>query len=279
MLRGLLIDFARRTAPEIASHIAENVAFPATMVDRITPASTLATLDLAEDLTGQRDAAAVTCEGFRQWVIEDNFPQGRPAWDAGGAQFVSDVAPFEDMKLRMLNGAHSTLAYAGFRRGCRFVRDVMAHPVLAPRVTQHLEAAAATLRPIAGMDFARYASDLATRFRNPHLDHETYQIAMDGSQKMPQRIFAPAMDAHAAGQDMRPFAYATAAWIAYLRGERDGAPYDLRDPRAAELSLAPEASDDARVEHVFALPNLIPDALRGDAQFRAHVLADLAALP
>ena len=183
LTRSLLIDFARHAAPDLVDHIATDVAFPSSMVDRITPARTDDTLALAQDLIGQRDAAAIECEAFRQWVIEDHFPTGRPNWEAGGAIFAPDVTPYEAMKLRMLNGSHSMLAYAGFLCGHTYVRDVMADPALSTLVDRYLKAAAATLDPLDGVDFDTYAQDLAERFRNTHLGHETYQIAMDGSEK------------------------------------------------------------------------------------------------
>ena len=183
MLRGLLVGFARRATPDMADFIAEEVAFPSTMVDRITPAVTEATQEAAREMTGREDHAAIETEAFSQWVIEDEFPAGRPAWEAAGAMFVSDVRPYEEMKLRMLNGAHSMLAYAGFLSGCRHVSEVMADPALTALVRRHLEAAAATLPALPGVDFKAYAEALVARFSNPHLKHETYQIAMDGTEE------------------------------------------------------------------------------------------------
>jgi fructuronate reductase len=267
-LRGLLVDFARRTAPDLADHIAGEVAFPATMVDRITPAQTGATLALARELTGREDAAAIETERFLHWVIEDDFPQGRPAWDAGGAIFVRDVRPYEDMKLRMLNGAHSMLAYAGFLCGHAHVRDVMGDAALSALVRRHLAAAAATLAPLPGVDFAEYAEALIRRFENPHLAHETRQIASDGTEKLPQRIFAPALDALEAGQPLGAFAFATAAWMAYVAK----AP-DVQDPRATALRSAVQGSTDAVevAQALSALPGLMPPALRAAPAWHAAV--------
>ncbi len=264
LTRCLLIDFARHAAPDLVDHIATEVASPATMVDRITPARGPATLTLAQKLTGHEDAAAIECEAFRQWVIEDHFPTGRPAWEAGGAIFVPDVSPYEAMKLRMLNGSHSMLAYAGFLSGHKYVRDVMADPDLAVLVRRYLAAASATLDPLEGVDFDAYADDLAERFRNPHLGHETYQIAMDGSEKMPQRVFAPALEALHRGQSLAPFAFATAAWIRYTFGRTDdGTTYALRDPREAALQAASASQEAATaLTGVLGLPGLCPAELR-----------------
>ena len=278
--RGLLVDFARRAAPDIADHIADEVAFPSTMVDRITPARSEDTLTLAAQMTGRTDLAAVETEAFHQWVIEDEFPTGRPDWGAGSAIFASDVRPYEKMKLRMLNGTHSMLAYLGFLAGLRYVRDVMADDRLVVFVRRHLATAAATLDPLPGVDFEDYARKLEARFRNPHIAHETHQIAMDGSEKMPQRIFAPAVDALARGQDPEPFALATAAWIRYLSGRKStGETYDLRDPREAELRRCwGELAIDRVVDRALTLPGICPDILGSDARWKHSVVSHLSAM-
>lgn len=281
LTRGLILDFASRVDPALRDWIEGNVAFPSSMVDRITPAAGETTLALAADLTGHEDRAAVMAERFRQWVIEDRFCAGRPAWDAAGALLVDDVTPYELMKLRMLNGAHSMLAYTGFLAGHRYVRDVMADADLAALVGRHLGAAASTMAPLRGVDFAVYADDLADRFRNPHLGHETYQIAMDGTEKMPQRIFAPALDAMRAGLDLRPFAFATASWLRYSTGRGDdGRAHDLRDPRQAEIARAIDGRNDAPAiaDAVLALPRFAPGALVRDATFRDPVVEILDAM-
>ncbi|MBM2294085.1 mannitol dehydrogenase family protein [Sulfitobacter pseudonitzschiae] len=277
LLRGLLVDFARRAMPEIAEHIANDVAFPSTMVDRITPAATEATLAVAAEMTGREDAAAIETEAFSQWVIEDHFPTGRPDWESAGAMFVSDVKPYEEMKLRMLNGAHSMLAYAGFIAGCTHVSDVMADPVLSRLVRRHLSAAAATLPQLAGVDFDQYADALVARFSNPHLRHQTYQIAMDGTEKLPQRILAPAVDAQAAGQPLAPFALAVAAWMRYVLGETDtGVPYAIRDPREEELTqLTRDRAAGDIVANLVALPGFFPSVLAKDSRFLQMVSARL----
>ncbi|WP_425100896.1 mannitol dehydrogenase family protein [Tropicibacter sp. S64] len=276
LTRSLLVDFARHAAPDLAPYIAAEVAFPSAMVDRITPARGEETLALAEAMIGRRDEAAVEAEAFRQWVIEDNFPTGRPAWEAGGAILTSQVRPYEEMKLRMLNGSHSMLAYTGFLAGHRYVRDVMADPALAALVQRHLRAAAGTLAPLPGVDFAVYAEDLAERFRNPHLGHEAYQIAMDGSEKMPQRIFGAAVDALEQGQPLAPFAFATAAWIRYTLGRTDaGEAYALRDPREALLRGPKDEAPGATVARVLALPGLCPQPLLNTPAWREAVTRDL----
>lgn len=267
LLRAGVLGLARRTDPALAAWIAEKVAFPATMVDRITPAVTARTLADVEAMTGHRDLACVETEPFSQWVIEDHFPQGRPAWEAGGAEFVRDVRAHEAMKLRMLNGSHSLMAYAGQILDLPHIREAAADPMLAALVHRHLRAAGATLSPGAGLDVAAYADALMARFANPAIAHKTSQVAMDGTEKLPQRWFAPSVELLARGGDPRPFAFATGIWLAWLAGlaSRDETPDDPRG--AALLGLARRAGTDdaALVAGVLALPGLAPEALRADA--------------
>ncbi len=278
LLRTGVLDFAGRIDPDLQGWIADEGRFPATMVDRITPSSTDATLAAAEELTGCRDLAAVETEPFTQWVIEDRFADGRPAWETGGALFVENVAPFERMKLRMLNGAHSMLAYAGFLSGFAYVRDVMADGPLATLVARHMTAAAATLEPLTGIDLEDYAAELADRFRNPAIAHETYQIAMDGTEKLPQRLLEPAVHALDHGQDIRPFAFAVAAWMRYALGRRDdGSTYALRDPREAAIAAAVSGAGGAEALSgaLHGLVGLFPAKLTENPQWRAAVEAAL----
>ncbi|MFK0165125.1 mannitol dehydrogenase family protein [Rhizobium sp. NPDC090279] len=277
-VRAGVIDFARRSDPALAEWIAANVAFPSSMVDRITPASTQRTLDDALQLTGCVDRAAVETEPFRQWVIEDQFPSGRPAWEAGGALFVDDVHPYETMKLRMLNGSHSMLAYAGFLTGRRYVRDTVGQNGFRALIARHLGAAASTLQPLPGIGLDAYAADVLARFANPAIAHETRQIAMDGTEKLPQRLLAPAVELLAKGADIRPFAFAVAAWMRYCLGRfDDGAAYALNDPREAEIAKAVSSvrtpSDIGRALH--DLPRLFPERLRSDPQWLDAVSSQL----
>lgn len=282
LLRGGVIGFARAIDPGLADFIAAEVSFPSSMVDRITPATTDRTFADAADATGCIDLAAVETEAFSQWVIEDHFPQGRPAWEAGGAIFVSDVTPFERAKLTMLNGTHSMLAYAGFLSGHEFVRDVMEDGDLPALVRRHLDAAAGVLPALPEFDLGDYAAALETRFRNPSIDHATYQIAMDGTEKLPQRIFAPACAALAADRPIRPFAFAAAAWMRYVMGTNDsGASHALRDPREVEIrSRLDGLPRDARAvaAALHDLPNFVPGALTSSPQWRSEVEQALGAI-
>ncbi|MCW1413230.1 mannitol dehydrogenase family protein [Rhizobium sp. 1AS11] len=282
VLKRLVLDFAERVDPSLRQWIEENVPFPSTMVDRITPASTEATYQDAERLTGRQDLAAIETEPFTQWVIEDHFANGRPAWDKAGALMVTDVSAYEKMKLRMLNGAHSLLAYLGYIGGYEFIRDVMDDAALAALAYRHMHAAARTLDPVPGIDLDDYASELIARFANKAIAHRTYQIAMDGTQKLPQRLLEPASEALAHGDRAETYAIAVAAWMRYAIGEHgNGERYELRDPRAGEVAAL--IADIPRTglaisAALFTLPGLFPAALTGHRAWTQDVADKLEIL-
>ena len=187
-LRGLVHQFAAGQDPGPAACIEGEVRFPSSMVDRIVPAATPAALDHAAAVLGLRDEAAVSTEGFAQWVIEDDFAAGRPCWEAVGVELVRDVRPYQEVKLRLLNGAHSAIAYLGALLGKPFVADVMADPELARFIERLMREEIAPLTPSPpGFDGDAYVRALLRRFANRSLQHRTLQIAMDGSQKIPVR--------------------------------------------------------------------------------------------
>jgi fructuronate reductase len=275
VLKRLVLDSSERVDPSLRQWIEVNVPFPSTMVDRITPASTEATYQDAERLTGRQDLAAIETEPFTQWVIEDHFADGRPAWEKAGALMVTDVSAYEKMKLRMLNGAHSLLAYLGYIGGYEFIRDVMDDAGLAALAYRHMHAAARTLDAVPGIDLDDYASELIARFANKAIAHRTYQIAMDGTQKLPQRLLEPATEALAHGDKAETYAIAVAAWMRYAIGEHgNGERYELRDPRAGEIAVL--IADVPRTglaisAALFTLPGLFPAALTGNRAWTQDV--------
>jgi fructuronate reductase len=271
-VRGLVLEMAEARDQPLSAWIDEYGAFPSTMVDRIVPAATEETRRRAADRLGAEDMLALDTEPFMQWIIEDRFVSGRPNWEAGGALFVNDVEPYEKMKLRLLNGAHSMIAYLGQLAGLDYVRDVMAIPGNVARVRRYMRAAARTLDPVPGIDLDAYQEQLLERFSNPTIAHRTRQIAMDGSQKLPQRIFAAAVDDLKAGRDGAAFADAMALWIAYLRSENE-----IDDPRAEQLKhAAAQNADQDPTAAIFALPGLVPIELRENHAWRERVNISLA---
>ncbi|MEO8754409.1 MAG: mannitol dehydrogenase family protein [Casimicrobiaceae bacterium] len=232
MVEGLVHTFAQRRDASLAAWIGDFVAFPSTMVDRIVPATTDADIAEAERQLGVHDAAPVTAEPFGQWIIEDRIAAARPRWEDAGAQIVADVAPFELMKLRLLNGSHSTLAYLGFLMGHEFVWQASRDPLLATLVERQMaEEIVPTLTQPPGMDLTAYCGQLRERFRNAALPHKTRQIAMDGSQKLPQRLLAAIRERLSAGAPVTHMTLVVAGWIRYASGtdERGGA-IDVQDP-------------------------------------------------
>lgn len=222
--REVVIQLAACNSPGLAQWISETVNFPATMVDRIVPAATPASVERVQALSGSdSDRIPVSCEAFSQWVIEDKFDGDRPAFERADATVVDDVAPWEDMKLRMLNGSHSLLAYLGFLGGLEYVSDCMQQPEYVALIRHYmLNEAARTLNMPAGTDLAAYASQLILRFENNSLRHRTAQIAMDGSQKIPQRWLAGADILLARGELPQAVALGVAAWIRYVAGVDEG---------------------------------------------------------
>lgn len=245
VLGQVLRDYLAHADPELIEWINKQVRTPATMVDRIVPATTPADLDRVEALLGARDEGAVKAEPFSQWVIEDDFAGPRPAWEAAGAQFVGDVRPFELAKLRMLNGAHSTLAYLGLLAGHDTVDQAVADPAIRDIVERLMRMeAAATLPAIDGLDPQAYADALLARFANPALRHKLIQIAMDGSQKLPQRLLGTIADARAKGIDPYAAIAGVAGWMLHVDRLKGG----IDDPMAAELGgIAIAAADDGEL--------------------------------
>ncbi|EMA8636879.1 fructuronate reductase [Cronobacter malonaticus] len=272
--RNVVMAFARAVNTELAAWIEENVTFPSTMVDRIVPAVTPETLDKIEQLTGVRDPAGVACEPFRQWVIEDNFVAGRPAWEKAGAELVGDVVPFEEMKLRMLNGSHSFLAYLGYLAGYQHINDCM-EDTNYRRAAQALmlNEQAPTLR-VQGVDLARYADRLIERYSNPALRHRTWQIAMDGSQKLPQR-WLDSLRWHQAHDSAAPLlTLGVAGWMRYVSGvDEQGNAIEVCDPLLNVIQDAVRTSGegDARVKALLSIREIFGDDLPARQEFMAQV--------
>ncbi|RSZ37188.1 MULTISPECIES: mannitol dehydrogenase family protein [unclassified Variovorax] len=237
-LRGIVLAFARQVDGALHDWIAERCTFPNSMVDRIVPRTTDADRERISARLGMEDAWPVVGEPFLEWVVEDRFANSRPDWTAGGARFVEHADPFERLKLRMVNGSHSALAYLGAMAGLRTVDRAMAVPELRNYIDALMrEEIAPTLPSMQGLDLDVYRTRLLQRFSNPALQHQTKQIAMDGSQKLPQRLLGTVRDRLAAGKPIDRLALAVAAWIHYLHGaDETGASHDIQDPLAVALT-------------------------------------------
>ena len=266
VVRRVVVEMASLIDPQLAEWIATEGRFPSTMVDRIVPATRdedIARLAAA----GIHDQAPVFHEPFRQWVIEDDFVGGaRPDFGLD-VQMVRDVKPFEDMKLRCLNGTHSALAYLGYLAGFETVADASPDPVFAAYLKRlWTREIIPTLVPPEGVDLAGYAAALLERYQNPAIRHRLWQIAMDGSQKLPQRILGTVADALEARREVPGLMLAIAAWLQYVSGSTlDGAPIEVKDPLAAELKAAVAGGTDA----VLMLRQVFPAELAENPAFRA----------
>ena len=262
LVRGLVLDFARRLDPALADWIKAEGKFPCTMVDRITPATTEADIARVAELTGRPDAAPVMHEPFAQWVIEDDFVGGaRPDFAAAGVEMVRDVTAHEHMKLRMLNGTHSALAYTGYLAGHETIADTVANPVFATYVRRLWSEIIPAVQAPEGVSLTEYADALFDRYANPGIRHRTWQIAMDGSQKLPQRILGSLAANLSEGRDCPALCLAVAAWMRYVGGvDEHGQEIDVRDPLAARLREASERADtpEGKVAALLAIRDVFP---------------------
>ena len=269
VVKNAVLDMAARRSTELAKWIAEHVSFPGTMVDRIVPAATEASLAEITRELGVEDPCAISCEPFIQWVIEDNFVAGRPDWGSAGAQLVDDVLPWEEMKLRMLNGSHSFLAYLGYLAGYAHISDCMQDESYRRAARHLMMAEQAPTLGITGVDLSAYADSLIERFSNPALQHRTWQIAMDGSQKLPQRLL-DGIRIHLRDDRRWPLlALGVAAWMRYVSGVDDaGNAIDIRDPLAEKIqALVKDSNDDNRVATLLTLQEIFGNDLPANPQF------------
>jgi fructuronate reductase len=274
-LHGLLSRYAQCASPDLGSFVRDEIPCPDTMVDRIVPATTDDDRQRLSDTIGVNDHWPVVAEPFAQWVIEDRFCSGRPAWDQAGATFVGDVAPFESMKLRMLNGSHSALAYLGYLSGYETVAEAMGDNALANFAEGLMSDAIPTLDLPAHIDVGAYKASLLARYRNNALRHRTWQIAMDGSQKLPQRILGPIRDRLAKGLPIERHALVVAGWMRYVTGiDERGGPIDVRDPLLKSFRdvLVDAGRDGPRiVAALLGLKTIFGDDLPSDQRFRQAV--------
>jgi fructuronate reductase len=284
-LRGLVLEYCARLptreGSRLAGWTADHVTFPATVVDRIVPATSSADLAEVAGRLGMSDLAAVVAEPFSQWVIEDDFAAGRPSWEAAGATLTRDARPYETAKLRLLNGAHSALAYLGAAAGYELVSDAVADPVLAAMLRRLMDDdVVPTLDPPAGFDLGSYKELLLGRFANRALGHRTTQIAMDGSQKLPYRLLDTARDRLAAGAVPNWVCLAVAGWMRYLSGPADdGRPLPVDDPLADRLRALAAVPDPARrADALLSVTEVFGTDLPADAAFRDRLVEHLECL-
>lgn len=266
-LRAAVVAFAGRIEPNLADWIAGEAAFPDAMVDSITPA-TGDSLRALVRARGLDDAIPVSREAYAAWVIEDVLPPGSPDFAAAGAVLAADVGAWEKAKLRILNGAHSTLAYLGLLLGHDTVAEAMGDAALAGFVETLIRRDVLPSLAPSPLDLDAYAGEILARFRNPAIGHKLSQIAWDGSQKLPYRLLDTIEDALAVGRPVARLAVPVAAWIAFVAQQaRHGAA--IVDPLATALEEAGRSGDP--VAAFLALRQVFPAGLAGDPRFRDAV--------
>jgi fructuronate reductase len=264
-----VIRLARERDTDLARWIEAEAAFPRTMVDSIVPASDDALRARVEESTGLIDHWPVQREAFAQWVIEDRFCNETPDWAGIGVTITDDVAGYESAKLRLLNGAHSTLAYLGLARGHTSVAEAMADVELAGFVRKlMIEDIRPCVRVPRGLDIDAYIEAVLQRFRNPAIRHELAQIAWDGSQKLPFRILGTIIDALSAGRSVNRLCVPIAAWMHFVRSKARTDRH-ITDPLAVSLLAIGDACTGSSANDLprFLALDMFQTALHGDPRF------------
>jgi mannitol 2-dehydrogenase len=268
--RKALLAFATLRNSNLCSWIDANVSFPNAMVDRITPmTSTAHRLQLA-DKHGVDDAWPVVCEPFVQWVLEDKFVNGRPAWEKVGVQFTDDVSPYEEMKIKLLNGSHLALTYLGFLKGYRFVHETMNDPLFVRYMRAYMDLdVTPQLAPVPGIDLTDYKNTLVARFSNQAIADQLERVCSDGSSKFPKFTIPTINRLIADGQETKRAALVVAAWALYLKGvDENGDTYSIPDPRAAFFQAL--VADDALItQRLLAVEEIFGTVIPRSAEFVA----------
>ena len=275
VVRKVVLDFANRIDLDLAEWISKEVSFPSSMVDRITPATkNQDIINFAEEY-GVHDPALVVHEEFFQWIIEDEFSSARPEFELAGIQMVSNVELHEKMKLRCLNGTHSALAYLGYLAGCNTIAECVSNDSMVSYI-QYLwtKEIIPTLETPEGEDLNDYCSKLLERYQNTAIEHRTWQIAMDGSQKLPQRIIETVNDLLKNQRNFKGLALAIAAWMKYVTGsDLNGESIDVRDPLVdVFFTLAKNSKTSEHVvKSILNVNEVFPKNLRDSPAFREEI--------
>ncbi len=247
MTRKMVLAFAYRQDADLARWIESEVCFPNAMVDRITPVTTAADIAYLRKEMGVQDQWPVTCEPFTQWVIEDNFSNGRPSWEKVGAQFVPDVTPYEKMKIRLLNAGHSVLGMLGSIHGHKTIDGCVADPLFASYLRRFMDAEATpVLDPVEGVDLEAYKDSLIERFGNPHIKDSVARICLESSAKLPKFLIPTITENLARGGSIKYATLVIAAWCFYSdKGvDQHGAGLDIVDVMKDELHQAAKGTPD-----------------------------------
>lgn len=262
--RRMFLAFARLWDPEFAVWMAENVSFPNSMVDRITPVTAMTDIAAVSERIGLRDECPVVCEPFFQWVVEDDFPQGRPPWEEAAVQVTGDVTPYEKMKLRLLNASHQGLCYFSQLAGYEYVHDAMTWPELRTFLRRFMdEEQTPTLDPVPGVDLEAYKAELIERFSNPEVRDTVARLCAESSDRIPKWLLPAARDQLAADRPVRLSAAIVASWARYAEGvDESGASIDVVDPLRDQLvpiARRQRQNPTAFIDHRMLFGDLVDD--------------------
>lgn len=268
--RKALLAFAALRDADLRDWIDQNVSFPNAMVDRITPITSTEHKLQLHDKTAIDDAWPVVCEPFVQWVLEDKFVNGRPAWEKVGVQFTNDVTPYEEMKIKLLNGSHLALTYLGFLKGYRFVHETMNDPLFVRYMRAYMDLdVTPQLASVPGIDLTEYKNTLVARFSNQAIADQLERVCSDGSSKFPKFTVPTINRLIADGQETKRAALVVAAWALYLKGvDENGDTYSIPDPRATFCQAL--VADDALItQRLLEVDEIFGTAIPRSAEFVA----------
>ena len=272
VIEKVLLGYTSLFNPQLQQWIAEKVAFPNSMVDRITPATTAADITALSNNFGIEDAWPVVTEPFRQWVIEDKFCNGRPQWERVGAELTEDVASYEIMKMRLLNGSHLAMAYPGALKGITYVHEVMAEPLFIVFIQAFMEEVTPVVPIIPGTSVVEYKKTLMHRFSNPTINDQVTRICSEGSAKLPKWLLPSVAELLAQGRPTQLLSFVVGSWLYYLgQGlDENGRALDIIDARAGELrSIAQSGRTDPRP--MLAVKSIFGERLATDEKFVGQV--------
>jgi fructuronate reductase len=291
--KTVVIGLAKYISEDLVAWIEENVSFSSSMVDRIVPAVTQQNITQTGISLGMLDQAMIQTETFKQWVIQDNFCTPTPDWESAGAIIVKNVEQYEKLKLRTLNGSHSTLAYMGVLLGYKWIHEAISNPLLLS-ITKHLmqHETGPSLQTPMGFDLASYQAQTIARFQNDEIAYATQQVAMDGSQKIVQRIFAPITDIIASETGVannanpsdayKVLVSVVASWMVYLRGKDEaGNTYDINDPLSESLSALAQKHQNSPTDYVNAIckqTSVMPLNLQNNSAFIEALVSVITAI-
>lgn len=275
--RQMVTAYAELANPSLAAWIRDQVSFPNSMVDRITPATTDADRAMVTEQFGIQDGFPVVTEPFIQWVIEDDFCAGRPALETVGVQFTRDVHAYEKIKIRLLNASHLLIGFLGQLVGYRYGHEVMADPLIRRAVERLMAETTSTLKPVPGIELEDYKRTLIERFSNPRMPDQLPRLCLNGAAKLPKFVLGTVRDRLQQSASVDYLSLVVAAWCRYLQGtDEQGRPIAIEDPMSALLTEQAQGPD--APGSILRLTEIFGEDLSQSSEFQSAVTAHFNAL-